>query len=40
LARVLLNRVRNDRSRARPMLQVVYRFIDVAVVTLILSALT
>jgi hypothetical protein len=36
----LLNRVQELRSRAGLMLQVVYRFIDVAVVTLILSALT
>jgi hypothetical protein len=36
----LLNRVRELRSRDRAMLQVVYRFVDVAVVTLILTALT
>jgi hypothetical protein len=36
----LLNRVQDFRSRDPAMLQVVYRFVDVAVVALILSALT
>jgi hypothetical protein len=36
----LLNRIRNLRSRAGLMLQVVFRFVDVSVVVLILSALT
>jgi hypothetical protein len=40
LAPVLLNRVGNLRSRAGLMLQVVFRFVDVSVVVLILSALT
>jgi hypothetical protein len=40
LAPVLLNQARDYRSRVGLMLQVVYRFIDVAVVTLILTALT
>jgi thymidine kinase len=40
LAPVLLNRVQDFRSRDLVMLQVVYRFVDVAVVALILSALT
>jgi len=40
MAPVLLNRVQFFRSRARLMLQVVSRFVDVAVVVMILSALT
>jgi hypothetical protein len=40
MAPVLLNRVRELRSRDRIMLQVVSRFVDMAVVVLILSALT
>jgi hypothetical protein len=36
----LLNRVRNLRSRAGLMLQVVFRFVDISVVVMILSALT
>jgi hypothetical protein len=40
MAPVLLNRVQELRSRARFMLQVVSRFVDVAVVVMILSALT
>jgi hypothetical protein len=36
----LLNRVRELRSRAGLMLQVVYRFVDITVVALILSAFT
>jgi hypothetical protein len=34
----LLNHVRNHRPRAGLMLQVVYRFVDLAVVTLIFTA--
>jgi hypothetical protein len=40
MAPVLLNRVQSFRSRATLMLQVVSRFVDVAVVVMILSALT
>jgi hypothetical protein len=40
MAPVLLNRVQEFRSQAGHMLQVVSRFVDVAVVVMILSALT
>jgi hypothetical protein len=40
MAPVLLNRVQNLRSRDFAMLQAVSRFIDMAVVVMILSALT
>jgi hypothetical protein len=40
LAPVLLNRVRELRTRAGLMLQVVFRFVDISVVVMILSALT
>jgi hypothetical protein len=36
----LLNRVQDLRSRAGFMLQVVFRFVDISVVVMILSALT
>jgi hypothetical protein len=36
----LLSRDRDHRSRGRAMLQVVYRVVDLAVVVMILSALT
>jgi hypothetical protein len=40
VAPVLLNHIGEHRSRAGLMLQVIYRIVDLTVVTLILSALT